>query len=102
VALLLHFPPSVPPTAAGRGGATRAQKLAGVDGYGYRERDGEGDYVLEVAGDGASLFPRSEAPFIGQRRGKRDGQYGYGLGFPTPSRGHRGSSAAWGCPVALW
>jgi hypothetical protein len=44
-ALLVHLPPSVPPTAAGRGGTTRAQKLAGVDGYGYRERDGEGDDV---------------------------------------------------------
>jgi hypothetical protein len=73
-ALLVHLLPSVPPTAAGRGGAARALNLAGVDGYGYRERDGEGDYVLEVAGDGASLFPRLEAPFIGQRRGKRDGQ----------------------------
>jgi hypothetical protein len=37
--LLVHIPPSVPPTAAGRGGAARAQKLAGVDGYGHREGD---------------------------------------------------------------
>jgi hypothetical protein len=44
-ALLVHLPPSVPPTAAGRGGAARAQKLAGVDGYGYREGDGEEEYV---------------------------------------------------------
>jgi hypothetical protein len=33
-ALLLHFPPSVLPTEAEHDGATRAQKLAGVDGYG--------------------------------------------------------------------
>jgi hypothetical protein len=44
-ARLIHLPPSVPPTAAGRGGAARAQKLAGVDGYGHREGDREGDDV---------------------------------------------------------
>jgi hypothetical protein len=44
-ARLVHLLPSVPPTAAGRGGAARAQKLAGVDGYGHREGDGEGDDV---------------------------------------------------------
>jgi hypothetical protein len=31
--------------AAGRGGAARAPNLAGIDGYGHREGDGEGDDV---------------------------------------------------------
>jgi hypothetical protein len=44
-ARLVHLPPSVPPTAAGRGGAARAQKLAGVDVYGLTERAGEEEYV---------------------------------------------------------
>jgi hypothetical protein len=42
---LIHLPPSVPPTAAGRGGAARAQKLAGVDVYGLTERAREEEYV---------------------------------------------------------
>jgi hypothetical protein len=37
-ALLVHLPPFVPPTAARRGCAARAPNLAGVDGYGHRER----------------------------------------------------------------
>jgi hypothetical protein len=36
-----------------------------VDGYDYRERDGEGDDVWEVAGDGVSSMVCSEAPFKG-------------------------------------
>jgi hypothetical protein len=44
-ALLVHLPLSVPPTASGRGGAARAQKLTGVDGYGLTKRAGEEDYV---------------------------------------------------------
>jgi hypothetical protein len=44
-ALLVHLPPSVPPTAAGHGGAASAPNLAGVDGYGHREGYGEGDDV---------------------------------------------------------
>jgi hypothetical protein len=38
-----------------------------ADGYSYRERDGEGDDVWEVAGDGVSSMVCSEAPFKGQR-----------------------------------
>jgi hypothetical protein len=67
-ARLVHLPPSVPPTAAGRGGAARAPNLTGIDGYGYREGDGEGDDVWEVSGDGVSSMACLEAPFIGQRR----------------------------------
>jgi hypothetical protein len=66
-ALLVHLPSSVPPTAAGCGGATRAQKLTGVDGYGYRERTEEGEVVWEVAGDGVSSMACSEGAFIGRR-----------------------------------
>jgi hypothetical protein len=58
-ALLVYLPTSVPPTAFGRGGAARAQKLAGVDGYGHRERDGEGDDVWEVPWSGVCLRRRS-------------------------------------------
>jgi hypothetical protein len=50
-----------------------------VDGYGYRERDGEGDDVWEVAGDGVSSMVCSEAPFIGQRR-EGSGVSSMGLG----------------------
>jgi hypothetical protein len=39
-ALLLHFPASVRPTEAERGGATRVQELAGGAGYVERERTG--------------------------------------------------------------
>jgi hypothetical protein len=65
-ARLVHLPPSVPPTAAERGGAARAQKLAGVDGYGYREGYEEGDDVWEVAADGVSSMACSEGVFIGR------------------------------------
>jgi hypothetical protein len=34
-ARLVHLPPSVTPTAAGRGGAARALNLASVDRYGH-------------------------------------------------------------------
>jgi hypothetical protein len=39
-----------------------------VNGYGYRERDGEGDDVWKVSGDGVRSMVRSRPPFIGQRR----------------------------------
>jgi hypothetical protein len=68
-ARIFHLPPSVPPTAAGHGGAARAPNLAGIDGYGHREGDGEGDDVWEVAGDGMNLFGQKWWPFIGQRGG---------------------------------
>jgi hypothetical protein len=62
-ARLIHLPPSVPPTAAGRGDAARAPNLAGVDGYGHRVGDGEGDDVWEVFGDGMNLFGQEWWPF---------------------------------------
>jgi hypothetical protein len=64
-ARLVHLPSSVPPTAAGRDGAARAPNLTGVDGYGHREGDGEGDDVWEIAGEGVSLNACSEGAFIG-------------------------------------
>jgi hypothetical protein len=67
-ARFFHLPPSVPPTAPGRGGAAHAPNLAGIDSYQHREGYGEGDDVWEVAGDGVSSKACSEAPFIGQRR----------------------------------
>jgi hypothetical protein len=40
-------------------------------------------------------------PFIGRRGLERGGQYGHGLGFPTPFRCHSGSSAVWAGSAAL-
>jgi hypothetical protein len=73
-ALLIHLPPSVLPTVAKRGGATRAQKLAGIDVYSYRERTEEGEVAWEVAGDGVSSMECSEGVFIGQEAGSGGGQ----------------------------
>jgi hypothetical protein len=39
-----------------------------IDGYGYQERDGEGDDVWEVSGDGVRSMVRLRPRFIGQRR----------------------------------
>jgi hypothetical protein len=66
-ALLLHFPASVRPTEAERGGATRVQELAGGAGYVERERTGGREVVWELAGDGVSSLVCSEGLFIGQK-----------------------------------
>jgi hypothetical protein len=70
-ALLVHLPQSVPRTAVRRGGAARAPNLAGVDGYGYRERAGEGNDVWEGAGYCVSSMVCSEGRFIGRRDRER-------------------------------
>jgi hypothetical protein len=81
--LLLHLPPFVLPTVAERGGATRAQKLAGVDIYSYRERTEEGEVVWEVAGDGVSSMECSKGVFIGQEgAGARVSSGGLAGNFP--------------------
>jgi hypothetical protein len=68
---------------AERGGATRIQKLAGVDVYSYRERTEEGEVVWEVAGDGVSSMECSEGVFIGQEgAGARVSSGGLAGNFP--------------------
>jgi hypothetical protein len=57
----------------------RTQNLAGVDGYGYRERDGNGDDVWETRWSGVSSMVWLRPPFIGQRReGSRVASMGSG------------------------
>jgi hypothetical protein len=62
----------------------RAQNLAGVNDYGYRERDGEGDDVWETRRSGVSSMECSGAAFIGQR----------GLARRWPKVGVRAACAA--------
>jgi hypothetical protein len=62
--------PLLPAVHSSNGGRTRwrhpRQKLAGVDGYGERERTEEGEVVWEVAEDGVGSMACSEGGFIGR------------------------------------
>jgi hypothetical protein len=73
--------------AARRGGAARAPNLAGVDGYGHRERAREGDDVWEGAGDGVSSMVYSEGLFIGRRDRER--------GWPVWARARVSDAVSW-------
>jgi hypothetical protein len=94
-AWLVHLLPSVPPTAAGHGGAARAPNLAGIDGYGHREGDGEGYDVWEVSGDGMNLFGQEWWPFIGQRCGTGGLAWGSGARRSQVKGSGEGGNRRW-------
>jgi hypothetical protein len=101
-ALLLHFPASVRPTEAERGGATRVQELAGVDGYCERERTGGREDVWELAGDGVGSTACSEGAFIGQEGAGRGVQKVAGAGGSGDVHGQSRARRPWGRAGGVW
>jgi hypothetical protein len=89
-ALLLHFPASVSPTEARRGGTTLVQELAGGVGYVERKRTGGREDVWEAAGAGVSSLMCSEGLFIGRKARDGDVQMVAGAGALATCKGNAG------------